>query len=348
MNLPIAQEASIFQSRNQPQHARLFAKLQVVLKTDQIIAVGAQVFFAQLHNGPGSFAGAGIAQADGLHRAKAQGVAAAASQNLNRQAAFEIIGFFPLFALGGLSGKQRIQEAVELRAVHGAVDVVGGSLVPARGHIDAVHVDGVGLNYGRDRVVEGQAAGACDALNLSAQGIGGQRAGGENCTLRAVLVLVQSGDFLANDANARLGGDRLGNPPRKLDAIHGQGVAGGDCGFIGNAQQRGTRTAHLLLEQPRRGVGRFALQGIGTDQLAKLGRLVSRGQALLAIHDSSHLVEVHVAAQPRRSQCRFRPGQSAADDANSHCAVFPAKCFSASPVTRTVFHSSRNSAPIAR
>ena len=195
---------------------------------------------------------------------------------------------------------------------------------------------------------------AGDALDLGAQRVRSKRAGGEDGALRAVLVLVQSCDLFAKDANQRLGGNLLRNPPRKLNAIHGQRVAGGNGGLIRNAQQRRTRAPHLLLQQPRRGVGRFALQRIGTDQFAELRRLMGRGQPRFSVHHGPHLIEVHLAAQPRRGQCRLRAGQSAADHANLHCAASvvrstsPASRLIASPLTRTFRHSSRNSAPMAR
>ena len=114
----------------------------------------------------GRLAGARIAQADGLHGAEAQRVAAAAGEHLDGQAAFEVVELLPLFGFGGFGGEQGIEEAVVLLAVHGAVDVVGGALVPARGEVDALHVDGFGIDDGRDGIVERQVVGAGDALDL--------------------------------------------------------------------------------------------------------------------------------------------------------------------------------------
>ena len=110
MNLPVAEEARVFKAGNEAQHAGLIAPLEVVLKADEVVAVGAQVFFAQLHDGPGSFAGAWVAQADGLHGAEAQGVAAAAREHFNGQAALEVFELLPLFALGGLGGDERVEK----------------------------------------------------------------------------------------------------------------------------------------------------------------------------------------------------------------------------------------------
>ena len=67
----------------------------MVLEADEVVAVGAEIFLAQLHDGPGHLAGARIAQADGLHGAEAEGVAAAAGGLFDGQAAFEVVELFP-------------------------------------------------------------------------------------------------------------------------------------------------------------------------------------------------------------------------------------------------------------
>ena len=95
----------------------------------------------------------------------------------------------PTLWLRRLRRRAGLEKAVELFAVHGAVDVVGGALVPAGGHVDAVHVDGFGFDDGRDGVVEGQVSGAGEALDLTAKSVGGKGAGSEDCALRAVLIL---------------------------------------------------------------------------------------------------------------------------------------------------------------
>ena len=81
-------------------------------------------------------------------------------------------------------------------------------------------------------------AGAREALNLGAQRVGGERAGGQDGALRAVLVWEESRDFLTDDANERLGGDGFGDEPGKFDAIDGQGVACRYSGCVGHAQKR--------------------------------------------------------------------------------------------------------------
>jgi hypothetical protein len=46
MNLPEAQKSSILKAGNQPQHAGLFAKFQVILETDKVVGVGAQILLS--------------------------------------------------------------------------------------------------------------------------------------------------------------------------------------------------------------------------------------------------------------------------------------------------------------
>jgi hypothetical protein len=73
---------------------------------------------------------------------------------------------FPLFGGDGLGGGEGLEEDFVLFLGEGAVDVVGGALVPAGGEVDLVHVDGAGVDDGGDGVVEGEVAGASDALEL--------------------------------------------------------------------------------------------------------------------------------------------------------------------------------------
>ena len=77
---------------------------------------------------------------------------------------------FPLFGGDGLGGGEGFEEGVVLLLGEGAVDVVGGAFVPAGGEVDLVHVDGAGVDDGRDGVVEGEVAGAGEALEFVRKG----------------------------------------------------------------------------------------------------------------------------------------------------------------------------------
>ena len=190
MNLAVAQKARVFEAGNEAQYARLVAKLEVVLEADQVVTLGAQIFLSQLNHGPGPLASARIAKAHGFHRPEAQRIAATAGEFFNRQAAFKVIELFPLSGFGGLGGQQGVEKAIVLRAVHGTVDVIGGAFVPARGKVDTLHVDALGVDDGRNGVVEGEMAGAGEALDFRSERIGRERAGSDNReVLRTVLVL---------------------------------------------------------------------------------------------------------------------------------------------------------------
>ena len=63
-------------------------------------------------------------------------------------------------------GGEGFDEGFVLFFGEGAVDVVGSALVPAGGEVDAVHVDGGGVDDGGDAVVEGKMVGAGEALEL--------------------------------------------------------------------------------------------------------------------------------------------------------------------------------------
>ena len=150
----------------------------------------------------------------------------------------------------GFGGGEGIEEAVVLLLGEGAVDVVGGAFVVAGGEEDAVHVDGGGIDDGRDGVVEGEMVGAGETLQLGGEGGAGERAGGEDGE-GVGIAGVERGDLFAVDGDSGLGCDAGGDAAGELDAVDGQGVAGGDGGGVGLGEEDGTGAAHLLLEEPR-------------------------------------------------------------------------------------------------
>ena len=129
-------------------------------------------------------------------------------------------------------------------------------------------------------------AGAGDALDLRAQRVGGERAGGQDGAARAVLVLesrrVTSSRMTRIDGSAAMASVmRRENSTRSTASAWPAGTAR----LIGNAQQSRAGAAHLLLEQPGRGVGRFALERVGADQFAEIRGLVGGCQARLPVDD---------------------------------------------------------------
>src|ERR1700751_5296928 len=71
MNLSVAQESGVLESRDQSQHAALVSELQVILKADEIVRIRAQIFLPQLHHCMRWLAGSRIPQTHRLHRTEA-------------------------------------------------------------------------------------------------------------------------------------------------------------------------------------------------------------------------------------------------------------------------------------
>ena len=93
VDLAVADERGIFQAGDEAEDARLLAELEVVLEADQVVAVCAQVFLAQLDDGVGPPAGFGVGEADS-RRAEAERVAAAAGRLFDGQASLEVVDRF--------------------------------------------------------------------------------------------------------------------------------------------------------------------------------------------------------------------------------------------------------------
>src|ERR1700728_2588055 len=146
MDLSVAQEARVSQAGDEAQHGCVLSELQMILKSDEIVRIRAQIFLPQLYDCKGHLAGARIFQSNGLHGPETKSVAAAASDLLDGKTSFEVVELFPIAFLNGLRGYERIKEIAVFILRHGAVDVVGGTFVIARSHVYAGHIDRVGLH----------------------------------------------------------------------------------------------------------------------------------------------------------------------------------------------------------
>src|ERR1700733_8554560 len=94
VDLAVAQEGCVFEAGDELQDSVLLAVLQMILEADEVVAVGAEVLLAELHDGVGPAAGLGVGEAYGLHGAEAEGVAASAGGLFDGEAAFEVLEFF--------------------------------------------------------------------------------------------------------------------------------------------------------------------------------------------------------------------------------------------------------------
>ena len=165
---------------------------------------------------------------------------------------------------------------------------------------------------GRDGVIEGEMVRAGEALEFGGERGRSERAGGENGNSIGV-VLVESGDLFADYGDVGLGVDEFGDFCGKLDAVDGEGVAGGDGGGVGFGEEDTAGLAHLLLEEPGSGVFGLGLEGVGADELGEVGGLVGLGGARRA-----HLVEGDFGAEG----CRLK-GCLGASEASSDYLDFP-------------------------
>ena len=154
MNLSVTQKSRILQTRDQPQHTRLIAKLQMILEADQVVRIRPQVLLPQLHHRIWHFAGARIDESHRLHRTEAKRVASAPGNLLNRQTTFKVVQLFPVTLLDRVSGEESIVKAAVLLRRHRTIDVIRRSFVITRSPVDARHVDRIRLDNRADRIVE--------------------------------------------------------------------------------------------------------------------------------------------------------------------------------------------------
>ena len=86
MNLAETEELRIFEAGNHPEDPLLFRKLQMILKTDDVVTGLHQVFLSELNNGIRNAARRGIIQSDRPHRTEAQCVDSTPGEFFDRQA----------------------------------------------------------------------------------------------------------------------------------------------------------------------------------------------------------------------------------------------------------------------
>ena len=314
MHNAVAHELGVLQAGDHREHPLLLAPFQVGLEAHQVVQRAAGVLGPQLDVGPGAVAGAGVPQAHRAQGAVADGVRAAGGHHLDGHAALvdgqRRVKVVPRRALGG--DERRVKRLV-LLFIKGAVEVVGLAAAVAGGGKDLVHVQAVGGDDGRHRVVKAQPVAADQGGHGLAQRAVGQRAGGHQHR----PALVDGGDLLPVDGDVWLGLHQRGDGGRELVPVHGQRAAGGHAGTLGGVQQAGAQGAHFQLEQAGGRVGALGFQRVGTDQLGKAGAFVGGGKpgGLLLVQVDGDAA----ACQPERG---FAAGQPGADDGNLHGGSF--------------------------
>jgi hypothetical protein len=110
-----AGELGVLQARDHAEGLGLGAVLQLGLEADHVEQGAQRIVLTQLDDGVGlDLRVARIGQADGLHRAVAQGLAAALGHHLDGQAAVEIGDVLPVLELGLGAVDQGVDEGLVL------------------------------------------------------------------------------------------------------------------------------------------------------------------------------------------------------------------------------------------
>ena len=255
-----------------------------------------------------------IGEADRLHRAVAQGLAAALGHHLDRQAAVEIGGVgLPFLELGLVAGDQRVDEGFVLLLGHGAVDVVlaraaRSDLVVARLEPGDVHVDGLAVDDRRDGVEEGERRLARQLEDRLGERGRGEGAGGDDHG--GPFLRRQAGDLAALDGDERMRFERRRDRVGEAVAVDGQRAAGRHLIGVAFGHDQRAQRAHLLMQQADRvGFGIVRAEGVGADELGKAFGLVGVGAA-----NRAHLVQHDRNAGLGDLPGGFGAGEAAADD----------------------------------
>ena len=317
-------ELRILQPGNHPQHPRLVAVFQLGLEAHHVEERAERIVLPELHDGMGFHQRiVGVGQADRLHRAVAQRLAAALRHHLDGQAAVEIgRRGFPFLEVGLVAGNQRIDEGFVLRLVHRAVDVILAvaarpDLVVARLEPGHVHVDGFAVDDGRDGVEEGQLLLARQRQDRFGQGRRGEGAGGDDH--RGPFLRRQAGHFAALDGDERMGFESGGHGAREAVAIDRERAAGRNLMGVALGHDQRAQRAHFLVQQADRiGARIVRAEGVGADELGEALGLVS-----VRAPNGAHLVQDHRNACLGDLPGGFGPGKAAADDVDGfkcvHC-----------------------------
>ena len=177
----------------------------------------------------------------------------------------------------------RVDERTVLNLGHRAVDVIVAALAVARGHERDAHIDRIGGNDRRDRVVEIQVARTDQFIQRFAERRTGQRTGGENCETRGYRA-----GLGARDLNHRIVLERRGDCAREIIAIDRERGARRHACAIGRGDHERAEPAHLFFQDADRGIHRIVAQRIGAHELRKVRCLMSFGHL-----DRAHLDQPH-------------------------------------------------------
>ena len=97
---PKRRNSAFFEPRNHAEHARLIAEAHVILKSDQVIAVGALVLLPQLHDRIRPAAGSRIGQTRPLSSVRSAASRVRAARSLQSADSLRKTAFYPLAICG--------------------------------------------------------------------------------------------------------------------------------------------------------------------------------------------------------------------------------------------------------
>ena len=115
MDHPEAHELGRFKAGNHPQHARLFAPLQLRLKPDEAVVIAGESVLPQLDDGIGPAARPRIGEPGGLHRPKPQRVDAAMRHHLDGQTPLEELRVVEVVHAAFSAETMRLRETAGIR-----------------------------------------------------------------------------------------------------------------------------------------------------------------------------------------------------------------------------------------
>ena len=303
-----AHELGIREAGDHAEDALLLAPLELGLEAHHREMAGRQVVLPELHHRERSTTRARIDEADRLHGPEAQRVAPAAGDDLDGQAALEEELVLEGVQLGALGRGQGLMEAVVLRLVERAVDVVVAPLAVARGAEGAREVDRLRLHHGAHRVVEVEVRLADEGGDLRRQRVRGEGSGGHDRD----GILRQRDDLAAVDPDLGQRLHRLRHLACEEGAVDGERASRGHAHLVRDADDERAHAAHLFLEQPRRLIERVAAEAVRADELGQIARLVDRCGP-----DGPHLAQVDADTAARELPGRFAAREPPADDGDA-------------------------------
>src|SRR5712691_6708181 len=121
MDLSEANELCSLESGNQTKHTFLLAELEMVLKTNEVVAVGKQILLPELHDSERLAISARVAKPNRLHRTVTQRVSSATRKLFDGQATLEVHRLFELVKRDRFGGEQRLIEPAVLLYIEGTV-----------------------------------------------------------------------------------------------------------------------------------------------------------------------------------------------------------------------------------